>query len=165
MRYYDLAPFTYAWLSYNPHHTAMSKLSTSLIIGIAAITGLGVGALWSNIEGRQAQAQPIAAMASPAPRVFSVCHTGGGTNCVVDGDTVWVDGVKIRVADIDAPETHPPAARAGKIVGPVTRSRDCPMDWAASVFRPARLSLRHSCQSTNEHTRRLNAVINHADSA
>jgi endonuclease YncB( thermonuclease family) len=26
----------------------------------------------------------------------------------VDGDTFWKDGVKIRVADIDAPETHPP---------------------------------------------------------
>ena len=39
---------------------------------------------------------------------FSFCHTGGGFNCVVDGDTIWMDGVKIRVADIDAPETHPP---------------------------------------------------------
>ena len=37
-----------------------------------------------------------------------MCHTGGGTNCVVDGDTIWMDGAKIRVADIDAPETHPP---------------------------------------------------------
>jgi endonuclease YncB( thermonuclease family) len=37
-----------------------------------------------------------------------MCHTGGGENCVVDGDTFWMDGVKIRVADIDAPETHPP---------------------------------------------------------
>lgn len=26
---------------------------------------------------------------------------------MVDGDTIWLDGVKIRVADIDAPETHP----------------------------------------------------------
>jgi endonuclease YncB( thermonuclease family) len=26
---------------------------------------------------------------------------------VVDGDTFWSDGVKIRIADIDAPETHP----------------------------------------------------------
>lgn len=41
-------------------------------------------------------------------RTFSFCHTGGGTNCVVDGDTIWMDGVKIRVADIDAPETHSP---------------------------------------------------------
>ncbi len=39
---------------------------------------------------------------------FAVCHTGGGTNCVVDGDTLWLGGEKIRVADIDAPETHPP---------------------------------------------------------
>jgi endonuclease YncB( thermonuclease family) len=41
-------------------------------------------------------------------RSFVLCFTGGGTDCVVDGDTLWVDGVKIRVADIDAPETHPP---------------------------------------------------------
>jgi micrococcal nuclease len=39
---------------------------------------------------------------------FGICHTGGGTNCVVDGDTLWLGGEKIRVADIDAPETHPP---------------------------------------------------------
>ncbi|MFP5076601.1 thermonuclease family protein [Rhizobium sp. YIM 134829] len=26
--------------------------------------------------------------------------------CVVDGDTVWVDGVKMRLLDIDAPEMH-----------------------------------------------------------
>lgn len=39
---------------------------------------------------------------------FGFCHTGGGTNCVVDGDTVWYQGNKIRIADIDTPETHPP---------------------------------------------------------
>ncbi|MCJ1959654.1 thermonuclease family protein [Novosphingobium mangrovi (ex Hu et al. 2023)] len=39
---------------------------------------------------------------------FSICHTGGGVNCVVDGDTAWIAGVKVRIADIDAPETHPP---------------------------------------------------------
>lgn len=40
---------------------------------------------------------------------LGLCHTGGGgTNCVVDGDTIWMGGVKIRIADIDAPETHPP---------------------------------------------------------
>ncbi len=49
------------------------------------------------------------AVASPAasPR-FSLCHSGGGENCVVDGDTIWFGGEKIRIADIDAPETHPP---------------------------------------------------------
>lgn len=37
---------------------------------------------------------------------FGFCHIGGGYNCVVDGDTIWLEGQKIRVADIDAPETH-----------------------------------------------------------
>ena len=37
---------------------------------------------------------------------FGFCHTGGGYNCVVDGDTIWLEGQNIRIADIDAPETH-----------------------------------------------------------
>lgn len=49
---------------------------------------------------------------------FGLCHSGGGTNCVVDGDTFWFAGERIRIADIDAPETHPPRcaeeARLGK---------------------------------------------------
>lgn len=39
---------------------------------------------------------------------FGLCHTGGGRNCVVDGDTFWFAGEKYRIADIDTPETHPP---------------------------------------------------------
>jgi micrococcal nuclease len=38
---------------------------------------------------------------------FSTCHFGGGENCVVDGDTFWFKGEKVRIADIDTPETHP----------------------------------------------------------
>jgi endonuclease YncB( thermonuclease family) len=55
-------------------------------------------------------AKVFAAVAAPLKMLgtFGYCHTGGGQNCVVDGDTFWMDGVKIRVADIDAPETHPP---------------------------------------------------------
>jgi len=44
--------------------------------------------------------------APPVRAKFGYCHTGGGTNCVVDGDTIWLNGQNIRIADIDAPETH-----------------------------------------------------------
>lgn len=37
---------------------------------------------------------------------FGYCKWGGGTNCVVDGDTFWIEGQDVRIADIDAPETH-----------------------------------------------------------
>ena len=53
------------------------------------------------------QSKPISGEQSPVIRTFSFCHIGGGTNCVVDGDTFWMDGQKIRIADIDTPETHP----------------------------------------------------------
>jgi endonuclease YncB( thermonuclease family) len=48
---------------------------------------------------------------------FGSCHVGGGENCVVDGDTLWIDGVKIRVADIDAPETHDYKCASEKALG------------------------------------------------
>ncbi len=49
---------------------------------------------------------------------FGFCHVGGGAYCVVDGDTFYHERDKIRIANIDAPETHPPRcaseARLGK---------------------------------------------------
>ena len=45
---------------------------------------------------------------APVTASFGYCFTGGGTNCVVDGDTFWIGGEKVRIAGIDAPETHPP---------------------------------------------------------
>ena len=48
---------------------------------------------------------------------FSLCHTGGGYNCVVDGDTIWIEGTKVRIADIDAPETHDPRCPEERALG------------------------------------------------
>tara|TARA_R100000365_G_C2688454_1_gene31205 strand:+ start:19 stop:405 length:387 start_codon:yes stop_codon:yes gene_type:complete len=38
---------------------------------------------------------------------FDICGSIRRT-CVVDGDTFWLDGVKIRIADIDTPEISEP---------------------------------------------------------
>lgn len=38
---------------------------------------------------------------------FEMCGRIRST-CVVDGDTIWLDGVKIRIADIDTPEISKP---------------------------------------------------------
>lgn len=37
---------------------------------------------------------------------FSLCTSAPRVTCVVDGDTFWLDGAKIRIADINTPETH-----------------------------------------------------------
>lgn len=59
-----------------------------------------------------------ALVASPAgAERFRLCAGGGGMDCVVDGDTFWLDGQKIRVADIDTPETHQPHCPAERARG------------------------------------------------
>jgi micrococcal nuclease len=50
-------------------------------------------------------------------RKFSICGSAARVNCVVDGDTMWLDGVKIRIADIDAPEIHPPRCELEEKLG------------------------------------------------
>ncbi len=51
------------------------------------------------------------------PVSFSFCHVGRRENCVVDWATIWLHGQKIRVADIDAPETHEYRCAVEKTLG------------------------------------------------
>jgi len=81
-----------------------------------ASTLLGFGMFGVLVAGAFAwQSKPASWFSSPALTAsgqravtasFHLCHVGGGTNCVVDGDTIWLEGQNIRIADIDAPETH-----------------------------------------------------------
>lgn len=55
--------------------------------------------------------------AAAMPRVdeeaghFAACGSDRRVTCVVDGDTFWYQGTKIRIADINAPEvSHPGCA-------------------------------------------------------
>jgi endonuclease YncB( thermonuclease family) len=70
---------------------------------------------------------PVAALATRSADTeaasFGLCHSGGGTNCVVDGDTIWYRGTKIRIADIDTPETHQPRCAAEAELGAAATQR------------------------------------------
>ncbi|WP_306623965.1 MULTISPECIES: hypothetical protein [Agrobacterium] len=61
-----------------------------------------------------ALAASAASMTLAAPNIaatmFGKCTGGHRTACVVDGDTLWIDGTKVRIADIDAPEISDPNA-------------------------------------------------------
>ncbi len=50
---------------------------------------------------------------------FPICSNSRRVTCVVDGDTIWYRGKKIRIADIDTPEVSKPAcaneARMGEM--------------------------------------------------
>lgn len=54
---------------------------------------------------------------------FAICSGAVRTNCVVDGDTFWFEGTKIRVADIDAPEISEPACAEEAQAGEMAKTR------------------------------------------
>ena len=72
-------------------------LSLTLMLSVAIF-----GGAWASSYPAQA-----AAARDSESAAFSLCKRGGAANCVVDGDTIWYRGSKIRIADIDTPETHP----------------------------------------------------------
>ena len=41
--------------------------------------------------------------------LFTRCEGSGRVTCVVDGDTIWYRGTKIRIADINTPEISRPS--------------------------------------------------------
>jgi micrococcal nuclease len=97
----------------------------SLAIFAFALWGLwqsdhgGFNASFSAYAGKSDSA---ANQNTPSP-YFGFCHSGSGENCVVDGDTFWFHGEKIRIADIDTPETHPPRCAAEARLGAAATQR------------------------------------------
>lgn len=55
--------------------------------------------------------------------LFALCADGPRTSCVVDGDTFWLQGEKVRIADINAPETHQAGCPAERLQGEAAKQR------------------------------------------
>lgn len=101
--------------------------------GGAALLGTAYGAGWldgvGNADGVEA--------ATGGHVSFGYCFVGGGTDCVVDGDTIWLSGQKIRIADIDALETHDPRCASEKQLGDqATRRLHDLLESGAISLRP-----------------------------
>lgn len=54
---------------------------------------------------------------------FSMCAGSIRINCVADGDTFWFRGIKLRIADIDAPEIYPPHCEREEKLGNAAKER------------------------------------------
>lgn len=54
---------------------------------------------------------------------FQPCGAGPRVTCIVDGDTFWLDGQKVRVADINTPEISRPRCALEKAKGDKATAR------------------------------------------
>ena len=80
----------------------------SILTGVISATVL-LGAISAVPQVEAAQ--------SGQPAMFPKCASGARYNCVVDGDTLWISGQKVRVADIDAPEISTPKCASELALG------------------------------------------------
>ena len=64
---------------------------------------------------------PLLALSLSA--AFALCAEAPRTTCVVDGDTFWLHGEKVRIADINAPETHQATCPAERRLGEAATRR------------------------------------------
>ena len=89
------------------------KLRQEIVLGLGAFAIVFAGGMlalnWpvhdASLANDDQQPQTLFQQAS-SPQ-FDICGSTRRT-CVVDGDTFWLDGVKIRIADIDTPEISEP---------------------------------------------------------
>ncbi|WP_240700159.1 thermonuclease family protein [Sphingomonas gei] len=139
------------------------------VLAVLAIAGaLGFG--WTSAD-RFAGARPAAAPAvdaapalaldaeAPLPaRAFGLCHSGGGRDCVVDGDTFWIDGEKIRIADIDTPETHPPRCALEAELGAQATRR------LRALLSAGPITLAMADRDTDRYGRKLRVVLRGGES-
>lgn len=84
----------------------LGLLSILAAAGAFAINWLGPVAAPTALTLEAAAERPTLIKAGASSQ-FSICGSVRRT-CVVDGDTFWLNGVKIRIADIDTPEIGQP---------------------------------------------------------
>ena len=110
-------------LRFTPHGRKQAKVTTeswwkaSWPLGILLCAPfIGVGIAWSW------HAEPVETFDRSASIVeqydvrFDRCGTIR-TTCVVDGDTFWLKGTKIRIADVNTPEISAPQCAAERALG------------------------------------------------
>ncbi len=89
-----------------------------LALALVPFVAGGSLALWPRAGGAQGAAQGLPRTAAEQHRaLFPVCGGAARVTCVVDGDTIWLRGTKIRIADIDTPEVSRPGCEREAALG------------------------------------------------
>lgn len=99
-----------------PRPRPRARWFPAALIGLPALAFLGV--LLAPVPGAEPLAAQGATGSGEAHRaLFPVCSGPVRITCVVDGDTIWYRGTKIRIADIDTPEVTQPACPRERALG------------------------------------------------
>ncbi|TBZ97436.1 thermonuclease family protein [Rhizobium leguminosarum] len=82
----------------------------------AVVIAFGGGCAGYYLLGDIPLAKAAATITKPLT-AYGVCSGSVRYHCVVDGDTMWIDGQKVRIADIDTPEVSEPRCASELALG------------------------------------------------
>lgn len=91
------------------------------VLAVAPVIGLAGAWLWQ--DGPAAPSEESAGSTEQYDVTFDRCSGPIRVTCVVDGDTIWLEGEKIRIADINTPEVSKPDCSAERALGERATSR------------------------------------------
>lgn len=89
---------------------------------------------------------------------FALCANTDDATCVIDGDTFRLDGRKIRIADIDTPETHPARCAEEEALGMSATYR------LAELLSAGPFDLQRGLRDRDKHGRELRTVFRDGES-
>lgn len=92
------------------------------IVAVSMTFAFGSGAAATYLITDQALPSG-SAVAQVSAKPFARCVGAVRTHCVVDGDTLWHSGVKVRIADIDTPEIGSPKCAYERELGEKATNR------------------------------------------
>jgi len=97
-------------------------------------------------EGRAKAAQTVSEM-------IPLCGAKLRKTCVVDGDTLWISGEKIRVSDINTPETAQPGCAREKRLGEEAKKR------LQALVNQGPFELRREGRDADRYGRKLRVLV------
>lgn len=126
------------------------------IVALALVLALMLAMGSRQLDGPPAQVvalwQPSETAATMTARSFSICSTGARVDCIVDGDTFWISGQKVRIADINTPEISSPACRRERELGEQAKRR------LHQLMNAGPVELRRSGRDRDQYGRLLRTV-------
>lgn len=122
---------------------------------LAALTAL---MLWSGAPRSAALDLSGAAPYDREAASFARCGMGSRAACVIDGDTFWYRGEKIRVADINTPEASEPRCAAEAALAEHATAR------LMALLNAGAFSLEAADRSHDRYGRRLAVVTRGGES-
>lgn len=133
----------------------------AVFIGVA---GLGYFTPWQELADRVFAwevgevtlfhgSRPARELPSASVVRFRVCGYPPHSDCVIDGDTFYLGRQSIRVADIDAPETHPSRCQKEASLGSRATQR------LAALLNAGPFELERNGRDLDQYGRQLRTVI------